>query len=83
MPNAQRNCWLADGWRRHFHENPELMYETYRTEEIVAAKLRQFGCDEIVEAVGRSGVVASIQGKSNHKNQVIGLRADMDRSSDL
>jgi hippurate hydrolase len=33
------------------------MYDTHRTAAVVAAKLREFGCDEVVEGVGRTGVV--------------------------
>jgi hippurate hydrolase len=30
---------------------------------MVAAKLREFGCDEVVEGIGRTGVVGIIKGK--------------------
>lgn len=65
-------------WRRDLHENPELLYDTHRTASIVADKLRAFGCDEVVEGLGRTGVVGLIKGKSNTSGQVVGLRADMD-----
>ncbi len=65
-------------WRRDFHEHPELLYEVHRTAGIVAAKLREFGCDEVVEGIGRTGVVGVIRGKANGSGRVIGLRADMD-----
>jgi len=65
-------------WRRDLHENPELMYDTHRTAGLVAARLREFGCDEVVEGIGRTGVVGVIRGKSDSKGRVIGLRADMD-----
>ncbi|WP_209426648.1 M20 aminoacylase family protein [Pararhodobacter sp. SW119] len=65
-------------WRRDFHENPELLYEVHRTAGIVAEKLREFGCDEVVEGIGRTGVVAVIRGRQNDSGKVIGLRADMD-----
>ena len=65
-------------WRRDFHENPELQYDVHRTAGIVAAKLREFGCDEVVEGVGRTGVVAVIRGRSAGSGRVVGLRADMD-----
>ncbi len=47
-------------WRRDLHENPELMYDTHRTAKVVADKLRDFGCDEVVEGIGRTGVVGVI-----------------------
>ena len=64
-------------WRRDLHENPEILFETHRTAGIVAEKLRAFGCDEVVEGIGRTGVVGVIKGKSDG-GKVIGLRADMD-----
>ncbi len=65
-------------WRRDLHENPELLFETHRTAGIVADKLKEFGCDEIVTGVGRTGVVGVIKGKTDTAGKVIGLRADMD-----
>src|SRR3954463_1726259 len=35
-------------WRRDLHENPEILYEVHRTAGIVADKLKEFGCDEVV-----------------------------------
>ncbi len=65
-------------WRRDFHENPELLFEVHRTAALVAERLRAFGCDEVVEGVGRTGVVAVIRGRADTSGRVIGLRADMD-----
>ncbi|WP_134726556.1 M20 aminoacylase family protein [Paracoccus luteus] len=65
-------------WRREFHENPELLYEVHRTAGRVAGLLREFGVDEVVEGVGRTGVVGVIRGKTDTRGRVIGLRADMD-----
>ncbi len=65
-------------WRRDLHENPEILFETHRTSAIVADKLKEFGCDEIVTGIGRTGVVGVINGKSDSSGKVIGLRADMD-----
>ncbi|MDB5529154.1 MAG: amidohydrolase [Devosia sp.] len=65
-------------WRRDIHEHPELMYDTNRTSATVAAKLREFGCDEVVEGIGRTGVVGVIKGRMNTRGHVVGLRADMD-----
>jgi hippurate hydrolase len=66
------------GWRRDIHENPELLFETHRTSALVAEKLKEFGCDEIVTGIGRTGVVGVIKGKTDTAGKVIGLRADMD-----
>jgi amidohydrolase len=65
-------------WRRDIHENPELMYDTHRTSALVADKLREFGCDEVVTGIGRTGVVGVIKGKTDSRGHVVGLRADMD-----
>ncbi|MCZ0963436.1 M20 aminoacylase family protein [Paracoccus benzoatiresistens] len=65
-------------WRRDFHEHPELLYDVHRTAGRVAELLRDFGCDEVVEGVGQTGVVGVIKGRSDTKGRVIGLRADMD-----
>jgi len=65
-------------WRRDLHEHPELLFDVERTAGVVAAKLREFGCDEVVEGIGRTGVVGVINGKLSNSDKVIGLRADMD-----
>ena len=65
-------------WRHDFHRNPELQYELPRTAAKVADLLRSFGCDEVVEGVGKSGVVGVIHGQFDTSRRVIGLRADMD-----
>ncbi|MBM1557322.1 amidohydrolase [Sulfitobacter mediterraneus] len=81
MPVKNRFAELHDditAWRRDFHEHPEILFETHRTSATVAEKLRAFGCDEVVEGIGRTGVVGVIKGKSTASGKVIGLRADMD-----
>jgi amidohydrolase len=65
-------------WRRDLHENPELMYDVHRTAAVVAQKLKDFGCDEVVTGIGRTGVVGVIRGRATASGRVIGLRADMD-----
>ena len=65
-------------WRRDLHRHPELLYEVHRTAAKVAEKLRGFGLDEVVEGIGRTGVVGVIRGRSNESGRVVGLRADMD-----
>ena len=81
MPIINRVADLADeitAWRRDFHEHPELLYDVHRTAGIVADKLREFGCDEVVTGIGRTGVVGVIKGRHDGSGKVIGLRADMD-----
>ncbi|MDX1781036.1 MAG: amidohydrolase, partial [Thalassovita sp.] len=63
-------------WRHDFHEHPEIMFDVHRTAGVVAEKLRDFGCDEVVEGIGITGVVGVI--KAGNSDRVIGLRADMD-----
>ncbi|MGU3575196.1 M20 aminoacylase family protein [Brucellaceae bacterium C25G] len=65
-------------FRRNLHQNPELLYDLPYTSSIVAQALRDAGCDEVVESVGTSGVVARISGQTNKYGKMIGLRADMD-----
>ena len=65
-------------WRHDLHAHPEILFETHRTSAIVAEKLKEFGCDEVVTGIGRTGVVGVINGKANNSGKVIGLRADMD-----
>ncbi|MBW9089340.1 amidohydrolase [Rhizobium wenxiniae] len=65
-------------WRRDLHAHPELQFEVHRTAGLVATKLREFGCDEVVTGVGKTGVVGVIRGHRQTSGKVIGLRADMD-----
>ncbi|WP_416797155.1 M20 aminoacylase family protein [Ciceribacter azotifigens] len=63
-------------WRRQLHTNPEILYDVDETAAFVAEKLREFGVDEIVTGIGRTGVVGVIRGQG--AGRAIGLRADMD-----
>jgi len=65
-------------WRRHLHQNPELDYDVHQTAAFVATRLREFGVDEVVEGIGRTGVVGVIKGRQQSSGKTIGLRADMD-----
>jgi hippurate hydrolase len=84
MPIVNRVADLQSdiqAWRRDIHENPELLYDVHRTASFVADRLREFGCDEVVTGLGKTGVVGVIKGKKPAGNgdiKVIGLRADMD-----
>src|ERR1700761_3554892 len=84
MPIVNRVADLQpdiQAWRRDIHENPELLYDVHRTAAVVAEKLREFGCDEVVTGLGKTGVVGVIKGRKplgKNENTVIGLRADMD-----
>jgi amidohydrolase len=81
MPIKNRIAEMRDEvaeWRRDLHEHPELMYDTHRTANVVVEKLRAFGCDEIAEGIGRTGVVGVIKGRQDTRGYVVGIRADMD-----
>jgi len=84
MPIVNRVADLQpdiQAWRRDIHEHPELLYDVHRTAAFVADRLREFGCDEVVTGLGKTGVVGVINGKKpagNGETRVIGLRADMD-----
>ncbi|QPF86931.1 amidohydrolase [Bradyrhizobium genosp. L] len=84
MPIVNRVADLQpdiQAWRRNIHENPELLYDVHRTASFVADRLKEFGCDEVVTGLGKTGVVGVIKGKTPGGNgdlKVIGLRADMD-----
>ncbi len=81
MPPKNRFAELLPeitAWRHDFHEHPELLFDVHRTAARVAELCRSFGCDEVTEGVGRTGVVAVIRGKTDTRGKVIGLRADMD-----
>ncbi|MDK3016167.1 M20 aminoacylase family protein [Pseudodonghicola flavimaris] len=66
------------GWRRYLHENPELEFNVHNTAAFVVDRLRDFGITDITTGVGKTGVVATIKGKTDTSGRVIGLRADMD-----
>ena len=76
--------WIADHldrlveFRHDLHRNPELLYDLPRTAQKVAEALRAAGVDEVVEGLGKTGVVGVIHGRTNHSGRAIGLRADMD-----
>ena len=65
-------------WRHDIHQHPEILFETHRTAALVKDKLIEFGCDQIIEGIGKTGVVGVINGQTNQSGKVIGLRADMD-----
>jgi len=65
-------------WRRHLHTHPELGYEVHDTAAFIAGKLNEFGADEVITGIGKTGVVGVIKGRQTSSGKVIGLRADMD-----
>ena len=66
-------------WRRDLHQHPEIGLEEVRTSGVIADKLREFGCDEVVTGIAKTGVVATIRGSgAGADGRAIGLRADID-----
>jgi len=80
MPILNRAAEMQEevaGWRRHIHNNPELGFDVFKTADFVTGKLKEFGCDEVVTGIGRTGVVGLIRGNLG-AGSTVGLRADMD-----
>ena len=79
MPIVNRVAELQpdiQAWRRDIHQHPELLYEVHRTAALVAERLREFGCDEVVTGIGRTGVVGVIKGnRPAGRGEVQGHRA--------
>ncbi|WP_321345437.1 amidohydrolase [Breoghania sp.] len=67
----------ASTWRQQIHQSPEVLFDLPQTAALVSGKLKEFGCDEVVEGMARSGVVAVIKGNRG-PGRTIALRADMD-----
>jgi amidohydrolase len=64
--------------RRDIHAHPELKFEEFRTSDLVAKKLTDWGIP-IHRGLGKTGVVGIIKGKNADSSKLaIGLRADMD-----
>jgi hippurate hydrolase len=68
-------------WRHDLHAHPELALQEKRTSAVVQAMLAEFGVDEVVTGLARTGVVGVIRGRGAHSGpggRAIGLRADLD-----
>src|SRR6202451_4779720 len=61
--------------RRDIHAHPELGLEEYRTADLVARKLEEWGI-EVHRNVGKTGVVGVL--RNGNGQAAVGLRADMD-----
>ncbi len=61
--------------RRDIHAHPELGLEEYRTAELIAQKLEEWGI-EVHRGVGKTGVVGVLRNGNGRAS--VGLRADMD-----
>lgn len=79
MPVLNRIAGYAEemkAWHRHLHSHPETEFDLPQTSDFVAAKLAEFGVDEIHRGIAQTGIVAIINGQK--PGPTIGLRADMD-----
>jgi hippurate hydrolase len=73
-------------FRRDLHAHPELGFEEVRTAARVVEALKLCGVDQIHTGIGKTGVVATIEGQlkpgarvqQGASPRMIGLRADMD-----
>ena len=61
--------------RRDLHAHPELCFNEFRTADVVAARLAEWGIP-VHRGLGTTGVVGMV--KSGTSTRAIGLRADMD-----
>lgn len=62
-------------WRRHFHQNPELSNQEFKTAEKIAEHLKSLGL-EVEAGIAITGVVGLLKGDLPGK--VVALRADID-----
>jgi amidohydrolase len=65
-------------FRRDLHAHPELGFEEVYTSARVKEALEHCGVDAIHTGIGKTGLVATIRGRSDSAGRMIGLRADMD-----
>ena len=62
-------------YRRSIHLRPETGFEEFKTSEMVAGLLEEFGL-EVIKGIGKTGVIGILKGQPQRKT--IALRADMD-----
>lgn len=63
-------------YRRHFHAHPELSLIEFATAKFIERELREAGYDQIRTGIGKTGILATLQGAK--PGPVTLLRADMD-----
>ena len=64
-------------WRHHLHAHPELSNREESTAAFIAARLAEFGLDEIRTGIAGHGVVGVLRGGAPGDGVIV-LRADMD-----
>jgi len=75
IPELVQSSHAITALRRDLHAHPELCFNEFRTADVVAAKLAEWGIP-IHRGLGTTGVVGII--KNGTSTRAIGLRADMD-----
>ncbi len=76
IEKLKANQDILKSWMDHMHQHPEMSMKESETAKFIAEKLREMGGWEIVEGVGKYGIVASMTVGDSQK--AIGLRADFD-----
>jgi amidohydrolase len=78
-PNEHIKNWQDEftAIRRDLHAHPELGFEEHRTARIVQEGLSRMGIEHHT-GIGKTGIVAVINGRTNKSGRSVGLRADMD-----
>jgi len=75
IPEIVRQAGALAELRRDLHAHPELCFNEFRTADLVAAKLAEWGIP-LHRGLGTTGVVGIVKGGTS--SRAIGLRADMD-----
>ena len=75
VPGILKNAAESIALRHHLHAHPELGYKEFRTSDLVAEKLKEYGY-EVHRGLGGTGVVGTL--KKGNGSLRLGLRADMD-----
>lgn len=64
-------------YRRLLHQNPQTSFEETFASDLIAEKLTAWSIP-FVRGIGRTGIVATLEGSSIASGKSVGLRADMD-----
>jgi amidohydrolase len=64
--------------RHDLHKNPQTAYEETYAQELITAKLKEWGVPYQTGLGGGTGTVAILTGKGNQSGKSLGLRADID-----
>lgn len=76
LEKIKSNQDTLKSWMNHIHQHPEMSMNESDTAQFIVDKLREIGGWDIVEGVGKYGIVASMTVGDGKKS--IGLRADFD-----